>query len=44
VRADPAAQNKGGGAAAAALHLVALARRWSAPKGGLGFRPTEGKA
>jgi 6,7-dimethyl-8-ribityllumazine synthase len=44
VRADPAAQNKGGGAAAAALHLVALARRWSAPKGSLGFRPTEGKA
>ncbi|MCG6113054.1 MAG: 6,7-dimethyl-8-ribityllumazine synthase [Paracoccus sp.] len=28
VRADPAGQNKGGGAAAAALHLVALARRW----------------
>lgn len=30
VRADPAGQNKGGGAAAAALHLVALARRWPA--------------
>lgn len=28
VRADPTGQNKGGGAAAAALHLVALARRW----------------
>lgn len=28
VRADPAKQNKGGGAAAAALHLVALARKW----------------
>jgi len=28
VRADPAGQNKGGGAAAAALHLIALARRW----------------
>lgn len=28
VRADPAGQNKGGGAAAAALHLVALARKW----------------
>lgn len=27
-RADPADMNKGGGAAAAALHLVALARRW----------------
>lgn len=30
VRADPAGQNKGGGAAAAALHLVALTRRWPA--------------
>ncbi|MGR3543144.1 MAG: 6,7-dimethyl-8-ribityllumazine synthase [Paracoccus sp. (in: a-proteobacteria)] len=30
VRADPAGQNKGGGAAAAALHLVALSRRWAA--------------
>lgn len=29
VRADPAGQNKGGGAAAAALHLVALARKWA---------------
>jgi 6,7-dimethyl-8-ribityllumazine synthase len=28
VRADPAGQNKGGGAAEAALHLVALARRF----------------
>jgi len=28
VRASPAAMNKGGGAAAAALHLVALARRF----------------
>ena len=28
VRADPAAQNKGGGAAAAALHLIALSRRF----------------
>jgi len=28
VRADPAAMDKGGGAAAAALHLVALARRF----------------
>lgn len=27
VRADPAGQNKGGGAAAAALHLIALSRR-----------------
>ncbi|MFN3526929.1 MAG: 6,7-dimethyl-8-ribityllumazine synthase [Paracoccus sp. (in: a-proteobacteria)] len=30
VRADPDGQNKGGGAAAAALHLIALARRWQA--------------
>ncbi len=44
VRADPAGQNKGGGAAAAALHLIALGRKWSSPKGGLGFRPLEGKA
>ena len=28
VRADPAAMNKGGGAAEAALHLIALARRF----------------
>lgn len=42
VRADPAAQNKGGGAAAAALHLIALARRWGAPKRNIGFRaPTD---
>jgi len=37
VRADPAGQNKGGGAAAAALHLIALARRWQGAKGGIGF-------
>lgn len=29
VRANPSDQNKGGGAAAAALHLIALKRRWS---------------
>ena len=28
VRADPNGQNKGGGAAAAALHLIALDRSW----------------
>ena len=28
VRADPNGQDKGGGAAAAALHLIALQRRW----------------
>ncbi|WP_370208221.1 6,7-dimethyl-8-ribityllumazine synthase [Pararhodobacter marinus] len=39
VRADPQDQNKGGGAAAAALHLIALQRRWGAPKGKIGFRP-----
>lgn len=39
VRADPDAQNKGGGAAAAALHLIALTRRFSRPKGGVGFKP-----
>ncbi|MEM6323946.1 MAG: 6,7-dimethyl-8-ribityllumazine synthase, partial [Pseudomonadota bacterium] len=38
-RADPGAGNKGGGAAAAALHLIALSRKWGKPKGGLGFRP-----
>lgn len=41
VRADPAQQNKGGGAAAAALHLVALARRWGGAKGSIGFRPMD---
>lgn len=39
VRADPADQNKGGGAAAAALHLVALHRKWGASKEGVGFKP-----
>ncbi len=31
VRADPADQDKGGGAAEAALHLIALARRFAPP-------------
>ena len=39
VRADPADQNKGGGAAAAALHLVALSRKWAGRTQGIGFRP-----
>ena len=39
VRAEAKGQNKGGGAAEAALHLIALARRWGRPKGGVGFRP-----
>ncbi len=38
-RAAVDGQNKGGGAAAAALHLIALARRWGAPKRVIGFRP-----
>lgn len=37
VRADPEGQNKGGGAAAAALHLLQLSRRWQRPEKGLGF-------
>ncbi len=36
-RADPAQMNKGAGAAAAALHLVALARKWGRPDKGVGF-------
>ena len=39
VRADPKAMNKGAGAAAAALHLVALTRKWGAPRKGVGFLP-----
>ncbi|MFD1341091.1 6,7-dimethyl-8-ribityllumazine synthase [Litorisediminicola beolgyonensis] len=39
VRAEVEGQNKGGGAAAAALHLVELARKWGAPRKGVGFRP-----
>jgi 6,7-dimethyl-8-ribityllumazine synthase len=38
VRADPTGQNKGGGAAAAALHLVALSRKWAGRTKGIGFR------
>lgn len=39
VRADPDGQNKGGGAAAAALHLVALARKWGDVRKDVGFKP-----
>ena len=39
VRADPADQNKGGGAAAAALHLIALQRKYAGKTKGIGFRP-----
>ena len=38
VRADPDGQDKGGGAAAAALHLVALSRKWAGQTKGIGFR------
>ena len=38
VRADPAGQNKGGAAAAAALHLIALSRKWATQTKGIGFR------
>ncbi|MBC7132373.1 MAG: 6,7-dimethyl-8-ribityllumazine synthase [Roseovarius sp.] len=38
-RADPGAMNKGAGAAAAALHLVALARKWGGPRKEVGFVP-----
>ncbi|MDW3181298.1 6,7-dimethyl-8-ribityllumazine synthase [Roseobacter sp.] len=39
VRADVQGQNKGGGAAAAALHLVAMARKWATQSKGIGFKP-----
>ncbi|MFB2594174.1 6,7-dimethyl-8-ribityllumazine synthase [Paracoccus sp. p4-l81] len=39
VRAEAAGQNKGGGAAAAALHLIALSRQWAGAKKGMGFVP-----
>ena len=39
VRADPGRMNKGAGAAAAALHLIALARKWGGPRKGVGFQP-----
>ena len=38
VRAEVAGQNKGGGAALAALHLIALARGWAGKTKGIGFR------
>ncbi|GLS86451.1 6,7-dimethyl-8-ribityllumazine synthase [Cypionkella aquatica] len=38
VRAEVAGQNKGGGAAAAALHLIALSRKWATDTKGIGFR------
>ncbi|MGC9420907.1 MAG: 6,7-dimethyl-8-ribityllumazine synthase [Rhodovulum sp.] len=38
-RANPADMDKGGGAAAAALHLIALARKWGGQTKGVGFKP-----
>ncbi len=37
-RAEVAGQNKGGGAAMAALHLIALSRTWAGQTKGIGFR------
>lgn len=37
-RAEVAGQNKGGGAAMAALHLIALQRTWAGQTKGIGFR------
>jgi len=39
IRADPGRMNKGAGAAAAALHLIALARKWGGARKGVGFLP-----
>lgn len=39
VRAATDDQNKGAGSAAAALHLLALSRKWGAPRKNVGFRP-----
>ena len=38
-RSDPARMNKGAGAAAAALHLIALVRKWGSARKGVGFVP-----
>lgn len=38
-RADPDQMNKGAGAAAAALHLIALARKWGSARKAVGFMP-----
>ncbi len=37
VRAEADGQNKGGGAALAALHLIALSRKWGGARKGVGF-------
>ncbi len=41
-RADGARLNTAGGAAEAALHLIALTRRFGKPRGGIGFRASGG--
>lgn len=41
VRAEPDGQNKGGGAAAAALHLIALRRKWGQTDKPVGFKPRD---
>lgn len=38
-RANPDKMNKGAGAAAAALHLIALTRKWGGARKGVGFMP-----
>lgn len=38
-RANPDKMNKGAGAAAAALHLIALTRKWGGARRGVGFLP-----
>ena len=38
VWADPAGQDKGGAAVAAALHLIAISRKWAGQTKGIGFR------
>ncbi|MBP0481273.1 6,7-dimethyl-8-ribityllumazine synthase [Sagittula salina] len=43
VRAESSGQNKGGGAAAAALHLIAIARKFGGQRKGAGFRPQGGE-
>lgn len=39
VRAKVSGQDKGGGAATAALHLIALSRRWGGARRPVGFKP-----
>ncbi|MEM6728407.1 MAG: 6,7-dimethyl-8-ribityllumazine synthase [Pseudomonadota bacterium] len=40
-RADAARLNTAGAAAEAALHLLALQRKWGAPQGAVGFKPAD---